>query len=175
MKKTGYITASAIFAALSVTVMLISHFPFLTYSLPAIASLFIMVAVIELGAKWALGSYIVAAALTGLFAEREAALLFILFFGYYPIIKLVLERIKNIILRYAAKLLIFNGVIAVIYLLLLGLLGLETEFVGMAPFMVYGMWAAANVVFVLYDILIVRLSNIYMWKLHSQIERFIKK
>ena len=175
MKKTGYITTGAILAALSLVVMLVSHFPFLTYSLPAVASLFIMVAVLELGTKWALGSYIAAAFLTVLFAEKEAAALYVLFFGYYPIAKVYFERIKNRVLNMGLKLLLFNGVLALIYLVLLSLIGLQEDFLGFSRYMVYVMWAAANAVFIMYDRILVSLSTLYMYRLHGRISRFIKK
>lgn len=175
MKKAGYVTFGAIMAALSVVVMLVSHFPFLTYSLPAIASVFIMVAVLELGPKWAAGSYVASSFLVWLFAEKEAALLYILFFGYYSIIKVYIERIRNVVLKYVVKLVLFNGVIALIYLLLAGILGIEGEFAGLGTAMLAVLWLAANFVFVVYDICLVRLSYFYGLTLHKRVSRYIKK
>ena len=92
MRKTGHITFGAVLAALAVVVMLMSYFPYLTYSIPALAGMFIMVAVIELGNKWALFSYVVSAFLSVLFAEPEAAFLYVFLFGSYPIIKVLIEN-----------------------------------------------------------------------------------
>ena len=36
--------------------MLLSYFPYLTYAVPAVAGLLIMITVIEAGYKWALGA-----------------------------------------------------------------------------------------------------------------------
>lgn len=62
--------------------------PIGTYALPAIAGVLLIVAVIEIGAKWAWMIYAAVAVLSLLFAaDKEAALLFVLFFGYYPVLK----------------------------------------------------------------------------------------
>lgn len=175
MKKAGYITFGAVLGALAVVVMLVSYFPYLTYAIPALASLFIMVAVIEMGTKWALFSYVTAAVLTLLLAEHEAALLFVCFFGYYPIIKLPIERIKNIILRYILKLAVFNTAVVLVYSIAMKLMGIDDGFGGYTQYMIYAVWALANGVFVLYDYEIVRLSQWYIERLHSRVSRFLRK
>ena len=52
MKNSKKITFSAIMAALATVIMLVSYFPYLTYAVPAIAGLCIMVVVIEINKKW---------------------------------------------------------------------------------------------------------------------------
>ncbi len=175
MKKAGHITLGAVLGALAVVVMLVSYFPYLTYAIPALAALFVMVAVIELGPKWALFSYLTAAVLSLLLAEHEAALLFVCFFGYYPIIKLQLERIKSVLLRYIFKFAIFNTAILVVYYVAMRLMGIEDGFGGYTQYMLYAVWALANGVFLLYDYEIVRLSQWYIERLHSRVSRFLRK
>ena len=53
--------------------MLLSYFPYLTYAVPAVAGLFIMVAVIEAGYKWALGAYAAASVLYSCLLSRRAS------------------------------------------------------------------------------------------------------
>lgn len=175
MKKTGHITFGAVLAALSVVTMLMSYFPYLTYSIPALAGMFIMVAVIELGNKWALFSYIVSAFLSLIFAEPEAALFYAFLFGCYPIIKALIEKIKFILLRYAVKLLYFNVVVAIIYVFLLKLLGLPTGFEGIGTYMIVGVLIVVNIVFLIYDFAVLRVSQWYIWRLHPRINKLIKK
>ena len=57
MKKTAKITLCAMMVALVSVFMLTSYFPYLTYSIPAVAGIFIMIAVIETDKKWAFLSY----------------------------------------------------------------------------------------------------------------------
>ncbi len=175
MKKTGYITFSAMMGALSVVLMLVSYFPYLTYTVPAFAALFIMVAVIECGTKWATFSYICAAVISLLTAEPEAALLFLCFFGYYPIIKVPLERIKSKVLRITLKALLFNGTILLIYLVIMRILGIDDGFSGGAQYMAYLTLALANGVFWVYDFELLRLSDWYFYKFHNTVSRFLKK
>lgn len=92
MKKTGKITFSSILAALASVFMITSFFPYLTYGIPALASLFIMVAVLEMGVKWGFAVYIVSAVLVCILpGDPEAKLIFISLLGYYPVLKALLE------------------------------------------------------------------------------------
>ena len=68
MKKNSKLTLSAMMAALASVFMLLSYFPYLTYAIPALAGLFIMVIVIEIDCKWAIGGYIASAFLVFLLA-----------------------------------------------------------------------------------------------------------
>ena len=67
--------------------------PTATYSLPALAGLVGIVIVVELGVKWAWPVYGAASILSALIApDKEAAALYVLFFGCYPILKAIVER-----------------------------------------------------------------------------------
>ena len=103
MKKTSKITFSAIMSAFAVVIMLISYFPYLTYAVPAVAGLAIMIVVIEINCKWAILSYISAAVLSFLFAESESKLLFIGFFGFYSIVKCIIEKINKPVIEWVIK------------------------------------------------------------------------
>lgn len=175
MEKTGYITFSAMMAALSVVLMLVSYFPYLTYTVPAFAAIFIMVVVIECGLKWATFSYVSAAVITLLVAEGEAAAFFVCFFGYYPIIKVLLERIKIKPLKIALKLAVFNASVLLVYFVIMRLMGIDAGFEGYGKYMAYAALALGNGVFLLYDFELVRLSNWYYYKFHKTVERLLKK
>lgn len=127
MKQTVKITLCGILAALSAVFMLLSYFPYLTYAVPAVAGLFIMVAVIEAGYKWALGAYAAASVLVFLFAEPEGKLLYICFFGYYPILKAVFDRRKSRIVEWFLKLAVFNAAIIAVYAVFARLFGVSLE------------------------------------------------
>ncbi len=175
MKKTGNITLGAMLGALSVAVMLVSYFPYLTYSVPAIAGLFIMTAVIEMGTKWALFSYITAAVLTLLLAEPEASLFFVFFFGYYPIVKVPFEKVKKPVLRFVAKFAVFNVAVLLIYFVLMRIMGIDGVFGGYTKYMIYGLWIAANGVFVLYDYMLAVLAQWYLCRIHPVVVKLFKR
>ena len=86
MKQTGKITLCAMLAALAAATMLAAYFPYLTYGVPAIASIFVMIALIEAGKGYAALTYAASAVITILLAEPEAKLLFAWFLGFYPIL-----------------------------------------------------------------------------------------
>ena len=82
MKNTGKITLCAIMSALAVVIMLVSYFPYLTYAIPAVAGLCVMVVLIETDYKWAFFCYVTSAVLVFLFAELESKFMYVFFFGF---------------------------------------------------------------------------------------------
>ena len=76
-------------AALSVVVMLVTYLsPFLVYTAPPFAGVLLIVILEEIDRKWAFGVY-AAISLLALFliADKEAAVFYTVFFGYYPILQ----------------------------------------------------------------------------------------
>ncbi len=176
MKNTYKITVSAIFSALAVVIMLTSYFPYLTYAIPAIAGLCIMVVLIETDKKWALFSYITSSVLIFLLGETESKLLYIFFFGIYPIIKAIVEKINKPIIEWILKILFLNLAIILAYTILSKLYGIYFD--DMGEFRKYGniiLIALANIVFVVYDIAISRICDTYIYKLHPKIAKIFKK
>ena len=175
MKNSTKITLSAIMAAMATVFMLFSYFPYLTYAIPAIAGLFIMVLVIEIDKKWAIMAYLVSCVLVFLFAEPESKLMYICFFGYYPILKAAVDSIKKSAVEWIIKIAVFNTAVALIYLFFLKLFGISLEDFGvLGRYGVYILLCLGNVVFVLYDIAVSRMAMLYMNLLHSRIRQLIK-
>ena len=100
LKRTGKVALCGVIAALATVVMLLSYFPYLTYAVPAVAGLLFVILAIEAGKKWAFASYLAACVLVFLMAEQEAKLMFIAFFGYYPILKGLIESLRKKALEY---------------------------------------------------------------------------
>ena len=162
MKRSRKITICAMMAALATVVMLLSFFPYFIYAIPAVAGLFIMVAVIEINCKWAFGAYIASALLVFLMADPESKLLYIFFFGYYPIAKALVEKLRNPIIEWIIKAVIFNASVLLVYFVFAGAMGVSVEEFG--EFGKYGaliLLAVGNVVFVLYDIAVSRMAIFY--------------
>lgn len=175
MKNTKNITFCAIISALATVLMLISYFPYLTYAVPAFAGLCIMVIVIEINSKWAFLSYFVSSILIFLFAETESKLLYILFFGYYPITKSLIEKVENQIIEWILKLLNFNLAVISAYYILMELFMLPLgDFGPLAEYGVIILLLLANLVFVVYDIAISRMSQLYFLKFHNRVRKFFK-
>lgn len=85
-------------------------FPVLYITLPMIAGILMMIMSVEISPSWA---YLTFAA-TGLLAmfvtfDKEAALLYILLFGHYPVTKQFIEKIRLKLPKLILKLVIFNA------------------------------------------------------------------
>lgn len=177
MKKTGKIALCGIMAALSSAFMLTSLFPYLTYAIPAVAGLFIMVSVIEVDKKWGLASYMASAVLIFILpGDAEAKLLYLMFFGYYPILKALLESKCNRAVEYILKFLVFNAAILLSYGVFAGLLGVDMSDMGdFGKYTGIILLVAANIVFPIYDIAVSRMAQFYIVRLHKSVSRIINK
>lgn len=176
MKNTSKITFSAIMSAFAVVIMLISYFPYLTYAIPVAAGLCVMVVLIETDYKWAIFTYISSSVLVFMFAEMESKLLYVFLFGYYPILKSVIEKINNQIFEWILKIIVFNSSILFVYGLFSKLFALSLDDFG--NFKQYGvaiLLIISNAVFIVNDIAISRISMVYLYKLHPKINRLFKK
>ena len=164
-------------AALGTVLMLFQGLaPMASIAAPAMAGCLLIPVVAEAGVPWGFGCYGATAVFVMLLApDREAALICLLFFGYYPVLTGVLDRVKNKTLRYVLKLLIFNAAVVTETLLAVFVLGIpwETvEFLGKATPLV--LLLLANLVFVLYDRALNGLIDLYFRKFSSQVRRFLK-
>lgn len=175
MKTTVKITFGALCAALAAVFTLAAYFPYVTYAAPALAGLMLMPLIVETDCKWAFGAYLVSALPVILFAEKEAMLLYVLFFGYYPIVKALTERMRKTVIEWIIKLAVFNAAMIAIYFLLSLLTDFSFEEFGiLGKYGAYLFLAAGNAVFVLYDIAIARVASVYLFRLHPRIRRMLR-
>ena len=148
-KKTRIITISALFSALAtVSLYIASVWPTGQLGLAAFSSLFVAAGVIEAGLKPGIYIYIISSAISLLILpDRSAPLLFVLFFGYYPVIKSLIERIGSAILRWLIKFFVFNASLSVIYFLLSNLI---FDLQGRTPGITV-LYLGGNIIFALFD------------------------
>ena len=176
MNNTKKVVFCGLMAAVATIIMLVAYFPYLTYAVPAVASLAIMVCLIELGVKWSFMAYLASILPVFLFCENEAKLLYIVFFGFYPIIKVLIEKISSRVIEWLVKLAIFNVIIVTTYFVLSNIMGVridEISFVG--GYTIAVLLFLGNIVFVLYDICIERMAALYMVRLHNVVKRFLSR
>ncbi len=175
MKKNVKITLCGIASALSVAFMLLSYFPYFTYAVPAVAGLITVMLVIETDVRWAFASYIVSSVLIFLLAEPESKLMYICLFGYYPIVKSLIERINKNVLEWVLKLLVFNVAVIAVYFLFASAFSISLEeFGALGKYGVFIFLWFGNLVFLLYDYTISRLAGTYIYKLHPKIKKIFK-
>ena len=147
--KTRKITLSALFAALSVVMLYIaSVWPSGQIGLVAVSSIFVAAAVVEGGIALGIYVFVVSAALGMLITPYKIPpLLYIVFFGYYPVIKSIIERFLNVVLQWVAKLVVLNAALTVIWFFLREVLvNFEESIPG-----VWLIYPVGSVVFIIYD------------------------
>ena len=177
LNKSSKTALGGIIAAISVVLMfLTSVIPTLTYAVPAAAGLLLLIMVIEIDKKWATVVYVAVSILSGLLiADKEAATMYIAFFGYYPIIKLPIEKHINRYLCWVVKMIIFNASVLASYFMLIYVFNLSLddfgEFTKIGLILLY---IAFNVVFVIYDIALSRLICAYLNKWQKHFRRIFK-
>ena len=159
-KKSHTAALCGIFGALALTVMLLGNLlPLATYLSPMLAGLLVLPVVREAGrsAGWIFYAGI---ALLGLFLlpDKEPAILFCAFLGYYPLVKFSLEKLPRP-LRILLKAALFNTAVIAAYRLMLHLFGmaeLAAEFQAMGRIMLVVLLLAGNLIFVLIDRILTR-------------------
>ena len=109
MKKTRCTTLSGMISALSVVIMLLTNImPSMMYVIPIVTGVIVFAVNEVLGRNWALGVFFTTGLISSiLLADKEVALNYILFFGYYPIVKEKLEKLPRGV-AWALKLAVFN-------------------------------------------------------------------
>ncbi len=169
MKNTKKISFAAIVAALAVIILYIAAFvPSGKLALSAVAGIFIAAVLIECGWVSALCCFAAVSAISLLLLpQRFPGLMFLVFFGYYPLIKSFAERRKNRVFEWVIKLAVFN--IAAL-LLELGLISGFLAGVELPGVPVYVIWLVSNAVFVIFDFGFSALISYYLRAIHSKIK-----
>lgn len=174
-KKTSYLTFCAVVSSLISVLMITSYFPYLTYAIPAVAGAFVILPLVELSKGYALLTYIASSLLVLFFSEPEAKLMYICFFGYYPVLKAVYEKIRSRAIEYILKLVTFNGAVTLVYVALAKLFDIDLE--GVGEYGKYGivfLYSLGNIAFVLYDVCLSRLCSFYIYRLHEKIKKIMR-
>lgn len=177
MKQNKKLIVSSIVAALALFLMIIAGIiPIGTYAVPVIASLLYIVLIREVGYSWAIMAYAVTSIMSLILcADKETAINFILFFGYYPILKTLLEKIKPKILKIIVKLIIFNiAMIAVFYIAKFIFMIPDSSYIVFGVYIPWAILAVGNVVFVIYDYALTGLIAKYDRNFSSIIRKIIK-
>ncbi len=113
-------------AALSVALMFAgSLFYIFAYAIPMLLGIIVFMINKTFGRGVAFYVYLAVSVLSMLFVpDKEAVLMYAFFFGYYPIIKPYIEKIKVKLLPTALKYLLFNASVFVIEILCVKVFGI---------------------------------------------------
>lgn len=154
-KSTLRISICGIATALGTVLMFLTTLvPIGTYAFPCFAGMITVVIVVEYGLKWSFGVYMTTSVLSVILAgDKEAVVFFILFFGYYPILKSIFEqKLKLKPLRIIVKFSVFNfAAVAAFFITTLLLAISPEEYTIMGFYVPWLFLIIGNIFFAIYD------------------------
>ena len=177
-RESSRVALCGVMGALALVVMLLgSVIPVATFCAPLISSVLMMTVAIEYGVKTAVLLYVAVSLLALiLLPDREMAMIFLCFLGYYPMLKAYLEKIHPALLRTAVKFLLFNAAVVGMYTVLLyvfPLPGLAEEFTGAGKGFVVVLLLMGNLAFLIYDRALVCVAHVYRIKFRPRLVRYL--
>lgn len=171
------VALGGVIAALSLLLMILAGVTStLVYAIPMITGVLLMMLVVEFGQGFATMIYIAISILSLLIlGNKEAAVMYVAFFGYYPILKSILEKHIRGFVCWIVKYLIFNVSMISSYFIVTKVFMISFEDVeAFGKYALLLLLLAGNVLFVLYDIVLTRLVSIYLYKWRKYIKRVFK-
>ena len=177
MKNISYrVALGGIVSALCLLCMFLAGImPALYLLLPMAAGMLMMIIAEEVSISWAWLTYI-SVSLLSMFvtADKEAALIFIILFGHYPILRIYLHKIKFRWIRFILKLLIFNICAVSYFYVTVFIFGMRQMLEDMNDFGRYGaliLLVIGNFIFVLYDFNLGSSYHLYLKRLLPKLRR----
>lgn len=154
-----------------------SIIPFATFCAPALGGLLLIPVAMECGMRMGWLGYLAVSLLCMLLIpDKEMAGAFLFLLGYYPLLKVYLERIRSKVLRILAKTAVVNASIFAMYSVLLFLFPVQVlvqEFSGMGKPMLVLLVVMGNCCFWIYDAALVNIVRIYIVKLQPRIKQIL--
>ena len=168
------VTVCGLFAAISVVLMLVSYIGTLSYALAAAAGALLILIDLELGTKYAFTVYFAVSVLSFMLCNKEAALCYTLFFGYYPILKAFIEKLHNKTVQWSIKLAVFIVAFAGVMILGAWLFSIPIDDMGYGIIGIAALCVALVVMFVIYDIALTRIITFYIYKYQEKFRRLLR-
>lgn len=175
MKNSKVIAYSGVATALSVVMLFLgSIFWVLGYTMPLVASLVMIILLDSISQKSALLTFVSTSVISFiLLNDKECVLLYVLFFGYYPLIRDKINDIKPKFLSYLLKFVTFNAAMVLAQILCVYVFGIPfDDMLGKWGIVVFVL--CLNLVFVVFDKLYTLLLRLYRIKLKKKVEKYIK-
>ncbi len=145
--KSKYIAESGLLVSLTLIILYgTSILPISTLSILTIASCLIPIAIIRTSVKSSILIYIASSILSFLLVPTNIAIYYMLFFGLYGIIKYFIEKIRNFPIELLSKIIAFNILLTIIYLITKSFLGIIPPNIAL-----WILWLAAQIIFLIYD------------------------
>lgn len=178
MRESSKAALCGIVAALAVVIMMITYIsPILVYTAPPFAGLILLLIVNEVGFSRAVGTYFAVSILSlFLIADKEAATFFSCFFGFYPILRIFLDKkIKIKVIKWLIKVFVFNLSLLSSVCVSMYIFNIDySDFTDGGKYMAYLFFIMMNLVFVLFDFLVARLQVLYFLRLQKRFRNLFK-
>lgn len=161
-----------VLAALAVVLLCLGGvIPGAVFCAPILAMAALLPVLEELGPKAAGTAYAAVSILALLLVpDRETAFVY-LFFGWYPILRPKIAALPSRPLRVLARVAVCSAAALLLYGLVLRLMGLTADLLDSVWYVNAALLAAGNVVFLLTDSTLARLTRIWHWKLKKYLYR----
>ena len=162
--KTKNITVGGISIALSLVILYLSTIiPINTIAILTIASSIIPISIIRSDIKTAISVYIITSIISFFFLPINYSILYILLFGIYGIIKYFIEKINKLYIEIILKLLFFNVMLALGYILACSILSSLINI----KLSIYILIIAAQIMFLIYDYALTIIITFYLERIHK--------
>lgn len=173
--KTKNTAICGLMTALSVVLMMVTTLvPVFMYVIPIVTGLLVLFTADVSDKKWGVGVYFSTAFLSLLLiTDKEAALTYALFFGYYPLIKDTIEKLPRA-LAWILKFILFNLAAVGIGLISFYLFGVSgEEYNEFGKYTIPILLIMANVAFILYDFCLTK-NRFLLTRLSEKFRKIMK-
>ncbi len=163
--------------AFGVIVLMLGNIPFAEYVGPTFSGMILIWAVVEMGYVPSILIFVSTAVLSlFLSANKEPAVLYAAFFGYYSILRELLEeKVKIKVVKWMIKFVVFNASVVAAYAVLIYVFGMPLdELGGFGKYSLFILLALGNLLFLVYDFAVKRIEFIYLKVWQKRFHKIMK-
>jgi hypothetical protein len=160
--KSRYIAESGLLVALTLVILFsTSILSISTLSILTVASCLIPISIIRTSIKNAILVYLASSILSFFLIRTNIAIYYTLFFGVYGIIKYFIEKLRKLPIELIIKLISFNLLLALTYLITKTFLGIIS-----INFSLWIFWIVSQGVFLIYDYSLTLSISFFLSRIH---------
>lgn len=147
----------------------------LAYAAPMFLGLMMIMLKRTFSAKSAWITYIATSLLSFiLVTDKECMMMYVIFFGYYPIVREYFNKIKAKPLRIILKFIFFNIMMLLCQIILIKVFGIPFLEDGQGKWFIGVFALMMNILFFVYEILIDKITVLYIYKIEKRIKKIFK-
>lgn len=109
-----------------------------------------------------------------LVTDKECMMMYVIFFGYYPIVREYFTKIKNKAFRIITKLTFFNIMMILCQVILIKIFGIPFLEDGQGKSFIIVFALLMNLLFLVYELMIEKVTLLYIYKLEKRIKKIFK-